>query len=80
MNTNRTLPAIDHASQVEIAIANMYEYAREAISAGLRNAPGSEMPEWFTRSDKLIMCVQTLCHETQSDITLVFDAAEEMRA
>jgi hypothetical protein len=80
MNTNRTLPAIDHCSQTELAIANMYEYAREAIRAGLHDCPQTELPSWFARSDKLIMCVERLCQETQSDITLVFDAAKEMRA
>jgi hypothetical protein len=74
----RKYPAADHATSTEIAIANLYNYAREAIQAA-QELPGADLPASFTLTDKLMMSLQTLCDETGSSISLVFDVARDMR-
>ena len=82
MTTQRKYSAEDHATQTERAIANLYGYARDAMREGLKAAVSqgatTDYAQWFALEDKLTMCLETLCHETGSSITLVYDIARTL--
>lgn len=76
--THAAATAASHATTTELALANIYGYAIDAIRAGLNAAPLDEMSTWFAREDVLARSIGHLATATKSDLGLIFDVAKDL--
>jgi len=76
--THAAATAASHATQTELALANLYGYAIGTIRAGLSAAATTDYPTWFAREDAVGRSIGHLATVTKSDLGLIFDIAKEL--